>query len=541
MNYPGLEQYQEALQHPKTALLDPELRVGSISTSGLGLPLVMCGGFALTYTVATSGKKYAVRCFHRASPHLEERYRAISAKLTQLASRYFVPFEFEPQGVRILGGTYPVVKMAWAKGDTLGDFVADNFRNGTALAALRDSLTALAAYLENQQVAHGDIQPGNVMVGDLGTSLQLIDYDGMYVQAIRALGASESGHRNFQHPKRKNQFDGTLDRFSFICINVALRALEADPKLWDEFHSDSDAFLFRASDFTDPGSSAIFQKLLGSASISSNAKALAAIALSDFDRTPPLADFLVGKGIPQQQIIVSAKPAARAAYVSQYLVLDAQDYEAFRRSVGSMVELVGQITEVKRGFSPRSRRAYIFVNFGNWRGNIVKLTVWSSALPRLKDQITQGALGGKWVSVVGLVEPPYVSKKYNYSHISIDITGPGQIRVISQAEAAYRLGAAPGDAPTQSNRSVIDRIRGVTAPAHGQAARGARTVPPRTGNEAILQQMQRGQGGRSSTGSGVPATIRGRPSVPATPKKLPRIPWWAWLLGILLLLRLLSK
>jgi hypothetical protein len=533
MTYPGLEQYQEALQHPRTALLDPELRAGSISTSGLGLPLVMCGGFALTYTVAVGGKKYAVRCFHRASPNLEQRYQAISAKLTQLASAYFLPFVFEPQGVRIVGGTYPVVKMAWAKGDTLGDFVADNFRKKGALASLRNSLAALAAYLENQQIAHGDIQPGNVMVGDLGTSIQLIDYDGMYVPAIQKLGASETGHRNFQHPKRKSQFDGTLDRFSFICINVALRALEEDAKLWDESQADSDSFIFRASDFSDPGSSAIFQKLMARPAISSSAKSLAAIALSDFDKTPSLADFLVGRGIPQQQIVISAKPVAPSKYGSQYLVLDARDYEAFRRSVGSMVELVGQVTDVKRGFSKRGRGAYLFVNFGNWRGNIVKLTVWSSALPKVKDQVTQ-SLVGQWVSVVGLVEPPYVSRKFNYSHISIDITGPGQIRAISPSEAAFRLGSGARGGVLDTKKSVIERIRGGSAPVRVKGGQRATAIPPRSGNEAILQQMQRSQGSKTSR-SAAPT------SVPTAVKKLRGIPWWVWLLGVLVLWWLLSK
>src|ERR1700730_16565862 len=206
MSYPSLEQYQEALQHPKTALLDPMLLSGQISTSGLGLPLVMCGGFALTYTVASGGKKYAVRCFHKQSPDLEKRYQAISAKLSSLNSSYFLPFEFQAQGVRVAGKAYPIVKMRWAIGDTLGDFVAANYRNKSALASLRASLSSLAQYIEAQQIAHGDIQPGNLMIANGGSSIQLIDYDGMFVPAISVLGSAESGHRNFQHPQRKSQF-----------------------------------------------------------------------------------------------------------------------------------------------------------------------------------------------------------------------------------------------------------------------------------------------------------------------------------------------
>jgi hypothetical protein len=544
VSYPSLEQYQEALQHPQTALLDRELKAGRVSRSNLGLPIVMCGGFALTYTVNVPGKKYAVRCFHKHSPDLEKRYRAISAKLTQIGSVYFLPFEFQPQGVRIAGGTHPVVKMAWAKGDTLGDFVADNYRNSAVLSSLRNSIIKLASSLEGCQLAHGDIQPGNVMVADGGASIQLIDYDGMFVPEIGALGAAEIGHRNFQHPKRNKQFDTTLDRFSLICITVALQALESEWKLWDETQSDSDSFLFRASDFDDPGSSVIFRKLMSKPAVASQVRALAAISLSEFDQTPALADFLAGRGIPEKQIIVKIKPVAPRKYVSQYAVLDARDYAAFCRSVGSLVELVGQVTDVKSGVSPRNGRPYIFINFGDWRGKIVKLTIWSTALPRLRDQAT-ASLVGKWVSVVGLVEPPYASLKYNYSHISIDITGANQIRVITEGEAIFRLGAEPAltkdvqpdaneEATEKPRRARTSQARGVTTPPV--------TSPPRfpTTNAAILEQMQRMHGTARP-----PAVAPVQPIATSQRTRVGRnsggVPWWVWIVGLLVLLFLFKK
>lgn len=548
MSYPSLEQYQEALQHPETALLDRELKGGHVSTGGLGLPIVMCGGFALTYTVNVPGKRYAVRCFHKQSPDLEKRYKAISAKLAEIRSSYFLPFEFQPQGVRISGRTHPIVKMAWARGDTLGDFVADNFRNSSALSLLRTSITQLAQALEQRSVAHGDIQPGNLMVADEGASVQLIDYDGMFVPEIGALGAAETGHRNFQHPKRNRQFDATLDRFSLICIAVALRALEVEWRLWNETQSDSDSFLFRATDFTDPGSSTIFKRLIGNSTVAIQAKALAAISLSEFNRTPTLADFLSGKGIPERQIIVHTKPVAPPQYISQYTVLDARDYAAFLRNVGSLVELVGQVTDVKRGYSPKARRPYIFVNFGDWRGSIVKLTIWSTALPKLQN-LVDSELKGKWVSVVGLVEPPYVNRKYNYSHISIDINGANQIKVIAQGEAVFRLGvklyAANIRAP-EVNVAVVEKIRART----GSGPR-ARPAPPTTpaaltprfpisGNAAILDQIRKAHeaGSWSSTSPVQPVSA---PPTSKPKKKLTKIPWWVWVAALLALVFILKQ
>jgi tRNA A-37 threonylcarbamoyl transferase component Bud32 len=102
--------------------------------------------------------------------------------------------------------------MAWAKGETLGEFLEVNRRSAQAIAKLSASIESLAAYLEKEKIAHGDFQTGNLMVSDGGATVQLIDYDGMFVDEIKTLGSSELGHVNFQHPRRKatNPFNHTL-------------------------------------------------------------------------------------------------------------------------------------------------------------------------------------------------------------------------------------------------------------------------------------------------------------------------------------------
>ena len=180
--------------------------------------------------------------------------------MASIKSDYFIDFEFQRQGVRVNGSLYPLVKMTWSSGVTLGEFVESNVRNSSSLAALVASLRQLSAFLESQGLAHGDIQPGNVMVSGNGRALQLIDYDGMYIGALKGLGSSELGQRNFQHPSRAHSdWDATLDRFSFISLDLTLRALSQSPQLWASTRSDADGFLFRANDFADPDASEIFQ------------------------------------------------------------------------------------------------------------------------------------------------------------------------------------------------------------------------------------------------------------------------------------------
>lgn len=558
MAYPSLEQYQEALQHPRVALLDGELKNGNISTSGLGLPKVMCGGFALTYTVSVGAGKYAVRCFHKQSPDLESRYKAVSAKLKDLSSKYFVPFEFQLQGVQVQGGKFPVVKMAWAAGDTLGEFVSDNFRNGRVLADLRESLVKLASYLESNVIAHGDLQPGNLMVSQGGKVVQLIDYDGMFVPEIKQLGAAEIGHRNFQHPSRTGvHFNPFLDRFSFISLVVALKALERDPDLWDESQSDWDSFVFRASDFSDPASSKVFQRLISNPVSSDEAKAFAAVCLSGFDQVPSLADFLVRKGIPQQQFLIKTRPVTPVSYFSQYPVLNAADYNTFVKNIGNMVELVGKVVEVKHGATKKGGRSYVFVNFGPWQGSIVKLSIWPSALAKMKSAPTS-SLVGSWVSVVGLVEPVYASKRYRYNHIAVDISSQNQIKQISSAEAIFRLaGKAPAVnvSALGKNQEVIERLRGrepLTSPVIPPGPLTSGNYPPQTANAAILQKIQNSQGKQSLPKSTMPLPAITPPNVPVgqplpqssvqtKPPKSGGVPWWVWIIGLWILIAIFKR
>src|SRR5215467_12943721 len=91
MAYPQITEYHEAVQHPQLAFVDPELKQGTIAENNLGLPLVMSGGFALTYAVTTAGRKYAVRCFHREIPAIQQKYNAISnSRASASVTRFFL-------------------------------------------------------------------------------------------------------------------------------------------------------------------------------------------------------------------------------------------------------------------------------------------------------------------------------------------------------------------------------------------------------------------------------------------------------------------
>lgn len=496
MAYPTIEQYQTALQHPNTAFTDPQLASGRIRSSNLGLPLVASGGFALTYALESAGKKIAVRCFHREAKGIERRYAAISSKLSSLSSAYFVKFEFQPAGFKLAKAVYPLVKMAWAEGETLGQFVESNYQDKAKLTNLLGALSQLAAYLESQGIAHGDIQEGNLMVADSGRRLQLIDYDGMYVPEIASLGGSELGHRDYQHPKRTAaEFGPRLDRFSFITLNLALRALCAKPLLWSQSQSGAGVIVLRANDFAAPTQSKILREIASIRGLERDAKSFIAVCSADFSRMPTLDEFVGGRNIPAVSVTVSATPLAPLSYISQYPVLNAADYALFHKHIGAMVELVGKIVEVSEKRT-RHGRPYVFVNFAPWKGKAVKIALWSTALQAAKDAPT-ASWAGRWVTIRGLVEPVYESSRYGYEHITITATAVSQISHLTEQEAKYRLtpGRAPSNAPTTTatpnNATALSMLQSTRS-----SSSPARPVPPATPaptlspNQAALQRMR---------------------------------------------------
>ncbi|HFF6005835.1 protein kinase family protein [Stenotrophomonas maltophilia] len=517
MAYPSLEQYNEALQSPQLVLLDAELKRGTLRTTGLGLPLALCGGFALTYAVTVGAQKYALRCFHKESRELERRYQAISTRLDQLKSPYFLPFEFNPAGIRIQGSTYPTVKMAWASGSTLAEFLEAKHANKVALQNLRAALTSLASYLEQNNLAHGDIQPENLMVSADGTKVQLIDYDGLYVESLKGAKATELGQLNFQHPQRSaNDFGPTLDRFSFLTLDVALQVLIAAPGAWASSRSEPSAVVFRRNDFLDPAQSSVFQGAVALSGVKAHVENLAKVAAGAFSAVPSLTDFLQGKGVPAGPIAI--RTAAQVlAYQGPYVVADAANYSQVLQMVGSRVELVGRVYAVTHQRTSGGK-PYIFVNFADWRGQAVKLSIWSDGIDAIRPNLPDASWVGRWLSVSGLIDPPF-SKGYRsgrYTHLSITISTPGQIQTLAEKDAKFRLqvaGKAAGAAvPTATSRNtgILIGMGGAATRPAVSATPSTPPAPPQSRNQSILGSMQQ------STNQASPP--QRRPPVPSTPQ-----------------------
>jgi hypothetical protein len=254
MGFPTGADYMEALQHPAACFPgDPELAGGQVELTPLGLPRAISGNFASVFKVeGASGRLYAVRCFTRWFDDQAERYDAISYRLSQLKPRWAVPFDFVTDGVRVGGDRFPILKMPWADARPLLSYVEDHLWDGPALAYLAARFAALVDELSRAGVAHGDLQHGNILVAP-GGDLRLVDFDGMYVPALRGRGSNELGHRNYQHPgRRRDEFGPDIDRFPSWVVYASLAAVSVDPVLWGRLDGGDECLLFREQDFAAP-------------------------------------------------------------------------------------------------------------------------------------------------------------------------------------------------------------------------------------------------------------------------------------------------
>jgi len=267
MIYPSIKQYISSLEEAEDNLAtrtELELVKGRDGT-----PVMTSGNFAVVFKMRdkSEGIFYAVKCFIKDQPHRAESYSLIAEELKRIESPSLLHLEYLEKELYVdMDGDeeeFPVVLMEWIEGETLDVYIRRLIRNGDdyGLRELSISFNRMVLWLVELSIAHGDLKHDNILVKADGT-LVLVDYDGMYVPAMKGQKAREIGSPDYRHPLRsEDDFDEHIDDFTLAMLALTLKALSVDSSLLERYGA-SDRLLFCASDYRHPETSELLKTLL---------------------------------------------------------------------------------------------------------------------------------------------------------------------------------------------------------------------------------------------------------------------------------------
>ncbi len=266
MNYPLISEYIESIKLAEDNF--DELNYLRPVLDADGQPVMSSGNFAVVFKMKDErdGKLYAVKCFTREQEGRAESYKLIADELEFVSSNYLTPIRYFENELFVDTknsdeNEFPVLLMDWVEGITLDKYLRENLDDQYALEILVYRFSQLAQWLIPQPFAHGDLKPDNILVREDG-SLVLVDYDGMYVPAMKGQKARELGSPDFRHPSRtEDDFDEHIDDFSVVSILLSLKAISVNSTLLEEYGA-TDRLLFSEKDYRALGECEKISKLL---------------------------------------------------------------------------------------------------------------------------------------------------------------------------------------------------------------------------------------------------------------------------------------
>ena len=264
MQYPLISEYFRAIQDASNNLDELAHLVPVLDDHGE--PYRSSGAFAVVFKMQDeqTGKCYALKCFTEEQEGRAEAYRQIADELEFANSAYITSVKYLEKDIFVDSSCeedeFPVLLMDWIDGETMETYIAENYQDNYAMAMLCYRFCKMAAWLRSQPFAHGDIKPDNIMVRPDG-NLTLVDYDGMFVPAMKGQKSPTIGTKDFSHPLRTvDDFDETIDDFALASIALSLKAISLRPSLLDEYGG-ADRLLFSVEDYRDLSNSNVFVSL----------------------------------------------------------------------------------------------------------------------------------------------------------------------------------------------------------------------------------------------------------------------------------------
>lgn len=253
MNYPLISEYIVAIKSAEDNF--DELSYLRPVLNDDGMPIMSVGGFSVVFKMKDKrdGKLYAVKCFTEEQEGRAESYKLIADELEYVSSNYLTSIKYLDNELFVDTDQsdedeFPVLLMDWVEGKTLDVYIKENIYNQYALEILAYQFNKMASWLLTQPFAHGDLKTDNILIKDDGL-LVLVDYDGMYVPAMKGQQAREIGSPGFRHPLRcPEEFNEHIDDFAIASIALSLKAIALMPSLYINYGG-NDRLLFSERDF----------------------------------------------------------------------------------------------------------------------------------------------------------------------------------------------------------------------------------------------------------------------------------------------------
>lgn len=264
MQYPLISEYIEAILNAEDSFatltsLRPVL-------DDNGCPIMSSGNFAVVFKMTDGEKFYAIKCFTREQAGRKKAYKSIATHISKLGSKYFTKIRYLDYELFVDTSSsneteFPILLMEWLDGLTLDKYIEEYNGNSFVLHDLCVSFAELCKWLCDQNIAHGDIKPDNIIVRPTG-DIVLIDYDGMFLPTMEGKDARELGSVNYRLPSRRiDDFNRYIDDFALAVISLNLKAISVIYGILEDYNS-SENFLFSEKDYINPKESLILQRLI---------------------------------------------------------------------------------------------------------------------------------------------------------------------------------------------------------------------------------------------------------------------------------------
>lgn len=363
MQYPLISEYLAAIREAKDNLDKLSHLVPVLDK--YGEPYRSSGAFAVVFKMKDeqTGKCYALKCFTEEQEGRAEAYHKIAEELEFVDSPYITSVKYLEKEIFVDSNCedeeFPVLLMDWIEGETMETYIAANYTDTHAMSMLCYRFCKMAAWLRSQSFAHGDIKPDNIIVRPDGT-LTLVDYDGMFVPAMKGQKSPTIGTKDFSHPLRTiDDFDETIDDFALVSIALSLKAISLDPSLLQTYGA-SDRLLFSAADYLDLSKSKTMTALQGLLADEEARTLMSMFLLASVKKNLSMCSFrLLGVEKPKEEEVWSTevtKEDLENAVVDEFGVKYSKDWKRLLRAPSG---LNGKYS-IRKGVEVIGNSAFLF-------------------------------------------------------------------------------------------------------------------------------------------------------------------------------------